>query len=83
MLYAYVALQYHPFDIGEHCELHYGQPFDAKAYLELSSDIPVRQFCNPTFDMVPAYINPVLAISLSAVVISLGRWLRQHFRSRT
>lgn len=56
LLYAWGAAHMFTMDIGEACNLTYGQRWDPDYAGE--SLFPLSKKCNASFDLVPAYVNP-------------------------
>ncbi|MGI5447344.1 hypothetical protein ACQEVM_16475 [Streptomyces sp. CA-243310] len=55
-------------DMGEMCELTLHTRFDPDHHVETL--LPLSKTCNADVDLVPGYVNPVLAVLASATLVA-------------
>jgi hypothetical protein len=72
LLYAWGVEHIFSWDLKETCGLRYGEPVDP-AYAYTGDHFwPLSQRCNATFDLVPAYVNPGVAVLTAASPVCLA-----------
>ncbi|MFE6691655.1 hypothetical protein ACFVFQ_34940 [Streptomyces sp. NPDC057743] len=75
-MYAWGVFEGSPFDIEETCRLNHGQQWDPDA-AGPGSLFPLSNKCNATYELVPAYVNPLIYLGIATVVVCLGMALHQ------
>ncbi|WP_199931150.1 hypothetical protein [Streptomyces sp. CB02923] len=84
--YAWGLFSGFPWDIEETCRLDHQQHWD-RGFAGSAGYFPLSNKCNAAFDLVPGYLNPLLATGVSVMVICIGMaayraWKRRKRASR-
>src|SRR4051794_10039394 len=72
LLYVWGAEHMFAWDIRETCELNHNQHVDPAYAYSGDHFWPLSQKCNAMFDMVPAYVNPGVAVLTLASPVCLA-----------